>query len=152
MRPELGAWTGMREAIMRFDPVAHLCRIENGVGPGMPDVNGCIKGIEFWAELKGIPKWPGEPDGICRLKHGLLDSQRTWIHRRILAGGQVWVILGVRTRTPEWLIWDGLTAIEVLNHVSKEQLYQSAAIHSIGTFPTEQFFGNLTVGGAGRGL
>jgi hypothetical protein len=112
----------------------------------MPDVNGCIRGLEFWAELKGVAKWPrDQEDGLCRLPHGLLDSQRTWIQKRILALGQVWVILGVRSRTPEWLIWDGLTAITMLNKCSKAQLCDAAVIHSSGPFPAPQFFGTIAL-------
>ena len=36
-------------------PQIHLQRIETGMtGAGVPDVNGCAKGKEFWVELKEI--------------------------------------------------------------------------------------------------
>ena len=62
---------------------AQLQRIELGaVGPGVPDVNYCIGGMEGWLELKATENWsvpfrPGQPG---------------WIARRVRAGGRVFIL------------------------------------------------------------
>ena len=40
------------QQIKRALPYVHWQRIETGTGQGVPDVNGCIGGDEFWLELK----------------------------------------------------------------------------------------------------
>lgn len=133
---------------MRFDPLAHLTRVENALGAGTPDVNGCIKGYEFWAELKGLAKWPrGHESAIINLDHGLLESQKIWIRRRILASGKVWVILGVRGKHPCWFVWDGLSAIANLGHSSIVVMADSASIYAEGEFPAAQFYQLLAAPG-----
>jgi Holliday junction resolvase len=61
---------------------AHLSRIENTAGSGIPDVNACRGGVEVWIELK--------------IFHGrrlyFRNSQRSWIFRRDAAGGQIFVL------------------------------------------------------------
>lgn len=53
-------------------------RVENGAGDGMPDVNGCCQGEDYWVELK-----IGETDEPLKL---LRPSQSAWMYRRLLAG------------------------------------------------------------------
>ena len=51
MAKEKNLWLLMRTNL----PSIHLQRIETGMtGAGVPDVNGCAKGKEFWVELKEI--------------------------------------------------------------------------------------------------
>jgi hypothetical protein len=50
----------------------HFQRIETNVGLGVPDVNGCGDGIEFWLELK-----------VSSNKQSSLSKyQKAWIIRR----------------------------------------------------------------------
>ena len=57
----------------------HLIRVESNTINGIPDINGCWKGKEFWMELKsdkvGYPK--------------LSKWQISWINKRIKHGGIV---------------------------------------------------------------
>ena len=57
----------------------HLIRVESNTINGIPDINGCWSGKEFWMELKsdkvGYPK--------------LSKWQITWINKRIKHGGIV---------------------------------------------------------------
>ncbi len=57
----------------------HLIRVESNTINGIPDINGCWKGNEFWIELKsdkvGYPK--------------LSKWQISWINKRIKHGGIV---------------------------------------------------------------
>lgn len=59
-------------------------RIESPSTPGIPDINYCIKGREFWIE--------------CKVKHKdqsrnqLKPNQKAWHKRRTLAGGNVFVL------------------------------------------------------------
>tara|TARA_A100001515_G_scaffold47868_1_gene37836 strand:+ start:310 stop:633 length:324 start_codon:yes stop_codon:yes gene_type:complete len=59
-----------------------LVRIENKAGPGVPDVNGCYKGLEFWIELKVIK------GNSLRLS----KFQKAWIYERTKSGGKVFVL------------------------------------------------------------
>jgi|TARA_R100000149_G_C5808862_1_gene92955 hypothetical protein len=61
----------------------HLMRIESNTINGIPDVNGCINGIDFWLELKSkVVK-------NC----GLSKYQINWHTDRLAAGGRVFILL-----------------------------------------------------------
>ena len=52
MAKEKKLWLLVRDNLKDF----HLQRIETGMtGSGVPDVNGCYAGVEFWLELKDVP-------------------------------------------------------------------------------------------------
>ena len=76
--PEAKLWQDVKKALKD----AHLVRIENKVGPGIPDVNGCYKGIEFWLELKVIK---GNSLQLSKF-------QKAWIYERTRVGGKVFVL------------------------------------------------------------
>ena len=62
---------------------ADVCRVENGVGAGMPDINICLLGMEVWIESK-----------IHLGSRGVLlrKEQYAWGLRRANAGGSVFVV------------------------------------------------------------
>ena len=135
MGPEGLMWQEMSAALRTFDPHVHLVRVENGVGTGTPDVNGCVVGVEWWAELKGLRSWKSVPDTrVMTLEHDLLPSQRAWLRARYIAGGNAWVILGVR-EPKEWLIWEGWRAAEVIGNSTRLELIAATALHALGAFP-----------------
>jgi hypothetical protein len=69
----------MREAL----PMVHLQRIETGgTGLGIPDINGCFEGSEFWCELKST-------SGYAVV---IRPEQIGWAERRIRAGGRVFLL------------------------------------------------------------
>ncbi len=70
------------QEIKKALPNVHFQRIETNVGLGVPDLNGCIDGIEFWLELK-------VRSGTAL---GLSKFQKSWIIRRGKAGGRVFIL------------------------------------------------------------
>jgi hypothetical protein len=60
----------------------HWQRLETeATGSGIPDLNCCAHGFEFWLELKATSTWRIE----------IRPPQHAWINRRIRAGGNVYV-------------------------------------------------------------
>ena len=58
-------------------------RIENLAGTGVPDVNGCYNGTEFWIENKVARSGSFE----------IRPDQVAWLTRRFNAGGKVFVLV-----------------------------------------------------------
>ena len=80
MAKEKNLWLLMRSNL----PEIHLQRIETGMtGAGVPDVNGCAKGKEFWVELKEVHSGN---------KLTLRPMQISWLTKRASHGGQVFVM------------------------------------------------------------
>lgn len=86
-------------------PDMHLQRIETGMtGAGVPDVNGCAKGKEFWVELKEIHSGN---------KLTLRPMQISWLAKRASHGGQVFVMARKDNEIKLYHI-DSLTGIQEL--------------------------------------
>lgn len=62
-------------------PKVHWQRVENAVGVGAFDVNGCTQGKEFWLELK-----IGSPLPLLRF------TQYAWGNRRHREGGRLFLL------------------------------------------------------------
>jgi len=60
----------------------HLIRIESSTINGIPDVNACIKGNEFWFELKSNDD----------KNYGISKYQINWIIKRQRAGGKAFIL------------------------------------------------------------
>lgn len=57
-------------------------RIESALtGGGIPDINGCLDGVEAWVELKFTTAW----------SVAFRPAQIGWAERRMRAGGRVWL-------------------------------------------------------------
>lgn len=76
-------------------PQVHWMRMENLVGTGMSDVNGCYKGTETWVENKIVKG--------NRIK--LERSQPPWIIKRTMAGGRVFILA---RQVDALLLWYGM--------------------------------------------
>ena len=61
---------------------ADCCRVETSTMGGMPDVNVCEFGVEIWVELKVFMA------GRVLIR----KEQNSWFHRRLQAGGKVFII------------------------------------------------------------
>ena len=86
-------------------PQIHLQRIETGLtGSGVPDVNGCAKGKEFWVELKEIHSGN---------QLTLRPMQISWIAKRAMHGGQVFVLARKNNEIKLFHV-DGLEGIKEL--------------------------------------
>lgn len=75
----------LRRLIQMNLPQVHWQSIETGgTGLGVPDLNGCHKGVEFWIELKLVKRGL-----LC----GLSPTQVAWHMRRQRAGGNTWFLV-----------------------------------------------------------
>jgi penicillin-binding protein-related factor A (putative recombinase) len=104
--------------------MGHLVRVENTVERGTPDVNGCIMGIEFWLELKEMPKWTR---GNFLIPHYTLH-QRHWLRARGLARGRAFLFLRVVRPSPVYLLFDWQYAFHHVGKVPREELENNAAL------------------------
>lgn len=75
--------THVYELLRRNMPEVHWQRIENVAGTGVPDVNGCLDGIEFWIECK-IGK-----AGSFEIR----PDQIAWHTKRVNKGGRCFVVV-----------------------------------------------------------
>ena len=101
MAKEKNLWLLLRENL----PNIHLQRIETGMtGAGIPDINGCGKGKEFWIELKEIHSGN---------KLTLRPMQISWLAQRASHGGQVFVMARKNNEIKLYHI-DSLTGIKDL--------------------------------------
>tara|TARA_R110002020_G_scaffold285547_1_gene501066 strand:+ start:296 stop:685 length:390 start_codon:yes stop_codon:yes gene_type:complete len=101
MAKEKNLWLLLRKNL----PQIHFQRIETGItGSGVPDVNGCAKGKEFWIELKEI-----HSGNALTLR----PMQIAWLAKRALHGGQVFVMARKNNEIKLYHI-DGLTGIKEL--------------------------------------
>lgn len=81
-KPETDLWRTIRDGTANFD--VHWTRVEAWSLPGVPDLNGCMQGMDFWVELKVLttksdkkfPKWR--------------PHQVAWQTSRTSVGGLVW--------------------------------------------------------------
>lgn len=85
---ESNLWNWLREGGRPLRPDLDLQRIENLVGVGTPDVEGCYQGSQFWIELKAI-------DDSGSLDVEVSPEQVMWHRRRHLAGGRSWFLIQV---------------------------------------------------------
>jgi hypothetical protein len=92
--------------LRRRVPRAHFQRIESRVGPGVPDVNMCYRGVESWLELKVVKR----PKRGGPIKPRVRAAQVAWLARRRKAGGNAWLLLGIDA---DVLLFDGSAAADV---------------------------------------
>tara|TARA_R100001377_G_scaffold51131_2_gene29899 strand:- start:297 stop:686 length:390 start_codon:yes stop_codon:yes gene_type:complete len=101
MAKEKNLWLLLRTNL----PQMHLQRIETGMtGAGVPDVNGCAKGKEFWIELKEI-----HSGNALTLR----PMQISWLAKRASHGGQVFVMARKNNEIKLYHV-DSLTGIKDL--------------------------------------
>lgn len=101
MAKEKNLWLLLRTNL----PLMHLQRIETGMtGAGVPDVNGCAKGKEFWIELKEI-----HSGNALTLR----PMQISWLAKRASHGGQVFVMARKNNEIKLYHV-DSLTGIKEL--------------------------------------
>lgn len=99
---ESGLWRWLAKAKMTLREALHMTRVENLVGQGTPDVEGCL-GNQFWMELKCEAR-PANEDTPIRPK--FRPTQVPWLLRRAGAGGKAFVLLqvGMGGRAARYLI------------------------------------------------
>jgi len=95
-----------RKGMVEAFPRIHWQRIENSVGEGVPDINFCLDGVEFWVECKWTPSVKG-----ARFSHPLTAGQCAWLLKRVHAGRSAWVLA---RRVDTFKLWHGSWAREIL--------------------------------------
>jgi penicillin-binding protein-related factor A (putative recombinase) len=100
----------------------HWRRVENAVGFGDPDVEGCYQGASFVVELKTVPR---QKEIHCELA----THQAQWLRSRARAGGAAFVLVqvGVGAMALRYLI-SAANCIELLSPISEERLMMLALI------------------------
>lgn len=107
----------------------HFQRIETGLtGSGVPDVNGCAKGKEFWIELKEIHRGKSLT---------LRPMQVAWMAKRSAVGGQVFVLARKQDVIKLYHV-DGLSGAKELQE-NPEGFYQKSLVTLIKPYE----WGNL---------
>jgi len=95
-------WSWLKLGGKAFKEHLHMSRVENAVGSGMADVEGCMKhkdhgiGIQFWIELKCESR-PARSD--TKIKPRFQPGQGPWHRRRRGSGGRAFVLLQVGARS-----------------------------------------------------
>ena len=112
----------MRQKVVAFLKDRDAVSVENPAYPGTPDVNY----VEGWIELKWEREFPKKADSVFRVEH-FSPQQRVWLHRRHRKGGKCWLLLQVGK---EWMLFDGMTAFEIVGKVCKQELINKAVWYS----------------------
>lgn len=124
---ESNAWKTLRKEA--FKPGDRVDRIENAVGAGFPDVNGCLRtsiggafGSEFWIEIKA-PKEPKRASTpLFGSNHKLSAEQKNWFLRQLKAGGRAFIYIETETKR---MLLHGACA-ERVNDMTVQQLLDAA--------------------------
>ncbi len=108
-----------------------LDRVENVVGTGMPDVNGCFEGYEFWIETKQPDEPKREGTALFASNHPVSQDQKNWMLKQINAGGNAFFYIV----TDNWrLLVHGMHA-DKLNEMTVGQIGRI----SIGNWKVGQY-------------
>lgn len=92
---EANTWSFLKKA-RSLGRNLHMDRLENSVSGGMPDVEGCLYGSQFWLELKFCER-PARAS--THVKPKFRPGQVPWIEARHDAGGRAFVLLQVGRAT-----------------------------------------------------
>jgi hypothetical protein len=92
MARESRLWEFLREGWKPIGLQLHYRRLENQVGSGDPDVDGCYLGWYFEIELKGTDR-PAHPATAIDL--GIRKSQVIYHRKRMRANGNHWLYVRV---------------------------------------------------------
>lgn len=119
---EKRAFKKLKENLINDMTWRRLERVENVVGAGWPDSNGCFHGVEFWIEIKepAEPKRTTTP--LFGSNHKLSQEQMNWIKRQILSGGLAYIYID----TGKWRLLVGGSKADGVNGMTLEELKSSA--------------------------
>lgn len=99
--------------------LGHIQPIESVTGPGIPDLNGCIEGVDFWIELKYFKKWPKK-----NFKSKLSEYQKLWLRTRWKNGGQAYYLAQIEK---DYLLISGKYAMQ-LDELTVEEVIQQGML------------------------
>lgn len=126
MKPEQRLWQVMSKKMWQQGD--RLDRIENSLGSGAPDTNGCLSGEDVWIELKA-PKEPKRASTVLMSagnNHRLMLSQINWFARQRQAGGIAFIL--VRTDKRMMLV-DGTKHADDFNTWTVAAMVAASIIH-----------------------
>ena len=126
----------MREHMVLL-PHLHWQRVEDLCSVGIPDINFCYSGAEYWIEAKWLEAYPKRPSTPVRL--GLTPEQALWLTERRRAGGRTCVVAKVGR---QWLVFvDHFT--ELVRGMPREELERASHVYWLGAFDVDLFLGAL---------
>jgi hypothetical protein len=113
----------MRNRLGQIMAGYHFTPVENTARPGTPD----CWWVNAWAELKDVPRWPGNPNDKLLLHH-YTTHQCDWLCECYETGGRCWLIVKVGI---EWLLFDKPVAFRLVGSLTRAQMYQfaTASLH-----------------------
>jgi hypothetical protein len=98
---------------------AHLQRIENRVGSGVPDVFAATFGWQGWVELKVLPAWPKKPSTPVRLQHWT-PVQRNWARRHEDYCGRVALLVEI-AQSETLVLFRALDAVAAIDTWTRDE-------------------------------
>lgn len=123
---EKDAWKFLRTPAGKY-PHDRIQRIENVTADGMPDINGCIGGVEFWIELK-CPRMPKrESTPIFGSGHPIMPNQFAWANKQRIAGGNSFYLICFDEET---ILLDGWKTHPDCLKMNKKELIQISCYHA----------------------
>ena len=100
----------------------HFVRIESSTINGIPDVNGCVNGVDVWYELKANKV----------NNYGLSKYQINWHIKRQRVGGRVFILHLPRAKGHlEILRVTGSGAVELVTRSRSRSRLQDLVLYSI---------------------
>lgn len=133
-------WLAGQLAAQLPSRVYDVQRVEDMLTQGVPDVNLCVQGREFWLELKSLLTLPARATTPVRFERYTTD-QRNWLRRRWRAGGRAFLLLRVRGAV---LAWNGERAWgEVEGHPFAQLMGTSCGRWPVQGFSVRAFLRDL---------
>lgn len=128
----------MRGKVIRALRCLDAWAVENRVKPGTPDVNY----IGGWVELKWLRRWPKNASiSPVKVDH-FTNQQRICLKQRWRKGGRSFMLL--QAAGPNWLLFDGETAAQIVGRATMGELYQRA-LTFMNPFDQEELIRWLTM-------
>lgn len=119
---EKRAFKKLKEALSNGKVERRLERVENIVGAGWPDCNGCFSGVEFWIEVKEPTEPKRSSTKLFGSNHKLSQEQMNWIKRQLLSGGLAYVYID----TGGWRLLIGGRIADSINDMTLDRLKAEA--------------------------
>ena len=115
---EVKDYKKFREKVIQL-PWDRCDRIENVMVLGMPDVNCCIHGNEFWIEIKSPKEPKRKTTKLFGSNHKLSQDQQNWFLRQANANGLGFVLICTNKR---WMLIDGCKHADKINDLTVDEL------------------------------
>jgi hypothetical protein len=117
------------------EPADRMDRIENIIVVGMPDINACFDGVEFWIELKSPKEPKRSTTPLFGSNHRLSQDQKNWFLRQRNARGKCYILIATDVH---WLLIEGMCADRV-NEMTVVGLIAESIWDSLKPIPKEKW-------------